>query len=65
MTQHGLLKLVEEIETLEKRVRKAHPKQKGRVLIANAKSLLDATVGRSDEFRWAVEYRSALEDMVK
>jgi uncharacterized protein YeeX (DUF496 family) len=60
-------KIYTEISDLEKKIRKAHPKQEGRVMIANAKSYIDATVGRVstlNEAKWLLEYRDKLKTIV-
>lgn len=56
-----------EISVLEKKIRKTYPKQEGRVMIANAKSYIDATVGRvtlNNESKWLLEYRDKLTAIV-
>lgn len=58
----SFMELVKEIDTLEKKIRKKYPKQKGRVLIANAKEITNYAVDRNeDEFRWYVQYRKELD----
>lgn len=60
-------KIYEEISTLEKQIRKHYPKAEGRVFIANAKSYIDATVGRVDslnESKWLLEYRDKLKNIL-
>lgn len=59
-------KIYEEISTLEKSIRKKHPKQSGRVMIANAKSDIDMCFGRVtalNETQWLIEYRNKLKDI--
>jgi hypothetical protein len=59
--------LYEEVSTLEKSIRKARPKQSGRVLIANIKSDMDMCVGRMDninEVQWLMIYRDKLKSFV-
>lgn len=56
-------KIYDEISTLEKKIRKIYPKAEGRVMIANAKSYIDATVGRVsslNESKWLLDYRDKL-----
>jgi hypothetical protein len=55
-------KLLTEVEELEKKIKKKHPKQKGRVLIANAKEITDYAVEfDKDNFAWYIQYRRELE----
>lgn len=56
----SLDKVFDNIELYEKQIRKMYPRAKGRVLIANIKSNLDAVIGRDDEVKWAIEYCSEL-----
>ena len=56
-------KIYDEISILEKKIRKMYPKQEGRVMIANAKSYIDSTVGRvcnMNESKWILDYRDKL-----
>jgi hypothetical protein len=53
--------LLNEVDKLEKDIRKKYPKQRGRVLIANAKEITDYAVGKeADEFTWLINYRREL-----
>jgi len=58
----GINQILEDIEKYEKELLKKFPKQKGRVMRANAKQLVDAELGKTDvdEMRWAVLYREKL-----
>jgi hypothetical protein len=59
-------KLYDEVSSLEKTIRKAHPKQAGRVLIANIKGDIDMCVGRMDlvnESQWLLQYRDRLKEV--
>lgn len=62
----SLEKIFEEVDILEKQIKKKYPAQRGRVLIANIKSIMDYEQGRpeteSDHIKWAVEYRSRLKE---
>lgn len=57
----GIDSLFDQIDELEKKIRKKHPKQKGRVIIANAKQKADYEVGKEDIMRWAHTYFTQLE----
>jgi hypothetical protein len=60
-------KLYDDVVTLEKEVRKRFPKQSGRVMIANAKQLIDMELGRMDnanEVPWMIQYRDKLKAMI-
>jgi hypothetical protein len=61
----SLDKVFESIDDYEKQVRKMYPRAKGRVLIANIKSNLDAVIGREDEIKWAIEYCSELKSLLR
>jgi hypothetical protein len=59
--------LYDEIIALEKSIRKKHPKQSGRVIIANIKSKLDMVVGRMNnhnEIQWIMSYKDELKKVV-
>ena len=60
----SLEKIFEEVDTLEKQIKKKYPAQRGRVLIANIKSIIDYEQGRPEtepeHIKWAIEYRSKL-----
>ena len=53
--------LFEDIEKLEKDIRKKHPKQRGRVLIANAKQRADYESSPDNDVEWAHNYKLELE----
>lgn len=55
-------KILVECAEIEKKIKKKHPKQKGRVLIANAKEITDYAVEfEKDSFGWYIQYRRELE----
>ena len=56
----GINELMSRIEKLEEKIKKDNPKQKGRVIIANAKCNASYEVDSSDQFRWAVVYHEEL-----
>jgi hypothetical protein len=59
-------KLYEDIVVLEKSIRKNHPKQAGRVMIANAKMDIDMFIGKEtsvNEVQWLIEYRDKLKTL--
>jgi len=60
----GINDLMKCIEKLEERIKKENPKQKGRVIIANAKSNASYEVDSTDQFRWAAVYHDELKKMI-
>ena len=60
----GINDLMSRIEKLEDRIKKENPKQKGRVIIANAKSNASYEVDSGDQFRWASVYHDELKKMI-
>lgn len=60
----GINDLMNRIAKLEETIKKNHPKQKGRVMIANAKSTASYEIDRKDEFRWAIAYYEELKKLV-
>lgn len=58
--------LMNQIESLEKEIKKRHPKQKGRVLLANAKTKVDYELGKDAHFlQWNRQYRDELERILR
>ncbi len=54
--------IINEVDKLEKDIKKKYPKQRGLVLIANAKEVTDYAVGKdADQFTWMISYRRELE----
>jgi hypothetical protein len=64
----GINSILEDIERFEQELLKKFPKQKGRVLRANAKSNTDAELGKPsndvEEMKWAVLYRENLKRLL-
>lgn len=64
----GINNILEDIERFEQELLKKFPKQKGRVLRANAKSNTDAELGKPnndvEEMKWAVLYRENLKKLL-
>lgn len=60
MAKTGINALFELIDDLEKQVRIKYPKQRGRVMIANAKQIADYEVGKDDVMLWAHTYQKEL-----
>lgn len=64
----GINGILEDIERFEQELLKKFPKQKGRVLRANAKSNTDAELGKPindvEEMKWAVLYRENLKKLL-
>lgn len=57
----GIKDVLNDIEKLEKDIKKKYPKQRGRVIIANAKEVTDYAVGKeTDQFTWLINYRREL-----
>ena len=61
---NNLEALFEDIEVLEKEIKKTWPKQKGRVILANIKTDVDYEFGSPEtdveHLKWAAEYKSKL-----
>lgn len=64
----GINNILEDIERFEEALLRKFPKQKGRVLRANAKSHTDAELGKPEndveEMKWAVLYRENLKKLL-
>jgi len=56
----GINELMKSIEMVEERIKRENPKQKGRVIIANAKSKASYEVDSKEQFKWAVVYLEEL-----
>lgn len=64
MAKNGIDAIFELINELEKKIRNKHPKQKGRVMIANAKQVADYEVDKDDVMLWAHTYQKELQKLV-
>lgn len=60
----GINDLMKRIELLEDKIKKENPKQKGRVIIANAKCNASYEVDSTEQFKWAVVYHDELKKML-
>jgi hypothetical protein len=60
----GINDLMNKIEKLEEVIKKNNPKQKGRVMIANAKSNASYAVDTTETFKWAVMYHDELKKLI-
>lgn len=64
----GINDVLKDIENFEKELLRKFPKQRGKVLRANAKSDTDAELGKPDndvqEMKWAVLYRENLKKLL-
>jgi hypothetical protein len=60
----GINDLMDRISRLEETIKRNNPKQKGRVMIANAKSTASYEIDRKDEFRWAIAYYEELKKLI-
>jgi hypothetical protein len=60
----GINDLMTKIDKLEEQIKKSNPKQKGRVIIANAKSNASYEVDANDQFKWAVVYYEQLKKVL-
>ena len=60
----GINDLMNRIEKLEEQIKKNHPKQKGRVIIANAKCNASYEVDIKDQFKWAIAYYEQLQKQI-
>jgi hypothetical protein len=60
----GINDLMAKIDKLEEQIKKSNPKQKGRVIIANAKSNASYEVDAKDQFKWAVVYYEQLKKVM-
>jgi hypothetical protein len=62
-------KLFDEVDDLEKQVKKKYPKQKGRVILANIKTEIDYEIGKpsdnSEKLRWFRKYADSLKKVLR
>jgi len=69
MTTSTMDRLFEEIDSLEIRLKKKYPKQKGRVILANIKTDIDYEIGKPsdsiEEMRWCRIYVDRLKSHLK
>lgn len=60
----NLNKLFDDIDTLERQLKKKYPAQKGRVLLANIKTEVDYELGKptsdAESIKWSIEYKNKL-----
>jgi len=61
MAKTGIDALFELIDDLEKKICDKFPKQKGKVMIANAKQVADYEVENEDVMLWAHTYQKELQ----
>lgn len=58
----GINELMGRVETLEKKIKKEHPNQKGLVLLANAASNASYFVSKKEDlFKWYITYYEELQ----
>ena len=57
----GFDALLDEIVKLEKEIKNKFPEQRGKVLLANAKTEVNYISDKKDVFKWNVDYKNELE----
>jgi len=57
----GFDALLEEIANLEVEIKVRFPEQRGKVLLANAKTDVNYISDKNDLFKWNVDYKNELE----
>lgn len=61
----GVDNLIDKIEKTEIKVKQMHPGKKGRVMIANAKQVVDYEFGREiNQMEWSVRYLQELDKIL-